>query len=197
MKKFSPDPAEMNVYSRAVIPHAFAKNPGAVPAVIFDAGHGGIDSGATGPFGKEKDAALDVVLRAKKLLEDSGYEVRWTRTSDVLIPVEKRAEFANHHSNALFVSVHFNKGNSGVASGLKTYCLAPRGVLSMDEENRSYSDYVLHPGHKRDPANIALATTVHAALVRNLRLTDRGVKRARFVVIKNITIPGILVEGGS
>ena len=66
----------------------------------------------------------------------------------------------------------------------------------MDEENLSYSDYVQHPGHANDPANIALATTVHAALVRNLGLTDRGVKRARFVVVKNVTIPGILIEGG-
>ena len=66
----------------------------------------------------------------------------------------------------------------------------------MDEENLSYSDYVQHRGHANDPANVALATTVHAALVRNLGLTDRGVKRARFVVIKNVTIPGILIEGG-
>jgi N-acetylmuramoyl-L-alanine amidase len=66
----------------------------------------------------------------------------------------------------------------------------------MDEENLSYSDYVQHAGHANDPANIALATTVHASLVRSLGLTDRGVKRARFVVIRNVTVPGILVEGG-
>jgi N-acetylmuramoyl-L-alanine amidase len=172
------------------------KNPGNVHTVILDAGHGGIDSGATGAFGKEKDAALDVVLRAKKLLQESGYQVRCTRLTDVLIPLEKRAEFANRHANAIFVSVHFNKSNRGGASGLETYCLAPRGVPSMDEENLSYSDYVHHPGHLHDPANIALATTVHAALVRNLGLTDRGVKRARFVVVRKILIPGILIEGG-
>ncbi len=172
------------------------KNPGTVNTVILDAGHGGIDSGATGPLGKEKDAALDVVLRAKKLLQESGYQVRCTRVSDILIPLERRAQFANRHANAIFVSVHFNKSNTGGASGLETYCLAPRGVPSMDEENLSYSDYVQHRGHSHDPANIALATTVHAALVRNLGLTDRGVKRARFVVVRNISIPGILIEGG-
>ncbi|MGA7213102.1 MAG: N-acetylmuramoyl-L-alanine amidase [Terrimicrobiaceae bacterium] len=172
------------------------KNPGPVHTVILDAGHGGVDSGATGPFGKEKDAALDVVLRTKKLLQENGYQVRCTRLSDVLIPLEKRAEFANRHANAIFVSVHFNKSNTGGGSGLETYCLAPRGVPSMDEENLSYSDYVQYPGHSHDPANIALATTVHAALVRNLGLTDRGVKRARFVVVRNIMIPGILIEGG-
>ena len=98
--------------------------------------------------------------------------------------------------NAIFVSVHFNKSKFAGASGLETYCLAPRGVPSMDEENLSYSDYVQHPGHRHDPANVALATTVHAALVRNLGLTDRGVKRARFFVVRNVTIPGILIEGG-
>ena len=172
------------------------KNPGSVNTVILDAGHGGIDSGATGSLGKEKDAALDVVLRAKKLLQENGYQVRCTRINDVFIPLGRRSEFANRHGNAIFVSVHFNKSKVAGASGLETYCLAPRGVPSMDEENLSYSDYVQHPGHRHDPANVALATTVHAALVRNLGLTDRGVKRARFFVVRNVTIPGILIEGG-
>ena len=172
------------------------KNPGTVKTVILDAGHGGLDSGATGPFGKEKDAALDVVLRAKKLLQENGYQVRSTRLSDTFIPLGERTKYANRHANAIFVSVHFNKSKTGGASGLETYCLAPRGVPSMDEENLSYSDYVQHPGHRNDPANVALATTVHAALVRTLGLTDRGVKRARFVVVRNIRIPGILIEGG-
>lgn len=171
------------------------KNATAVRTVILDAGHGGHDSGARGPLGAEKDAALDVVLRAKKLLQENGYIVRCTRLTDTFIPLEKRAEFANKHTNAIMISVHFNKSNTG-GTGLETYCLAPRGVPSMDEENLRYSDFVQYPGHARDPENVALATTVHAALVRNLGLTDRGIKRARFLVIKNLKLPGILVEGG-
>lgn len=172
------------------------QNAGAVRTVVLDAGHGGHDSGARGPLGTEKDATLDVVLRAKKLLQENGYQVRCTRLTDTFVPLEKRAEFANRHANAIFVSVHFNKSNTGGGTGLETYCLAPRGVPSMDEENLRYSDFVQYPGHARDPENIALATCVHAGLVRTLGLTDRGIKRARFVVIKNITVPGILVEGG-
>ena len=122
------------------------KNPGSVNTVILDAGHGGIDGGATGSLGKEKDAALDVVLRAKKLLQENGYQVRCTRVNDAFIPLGRRAEFANRHRNAIFVSVHFNKSKFADASGLETYCLAPRGVPSMDEENLSYSDYVQHQG---------------------------------------------------
>ena len=172
------------------------KNATAVKTVVLDAGHGGHDSGARGPLGSEKDAALDVVLRAKKLLEAAGYTVRCTRTTDTFVPLEDRADFACKFTNAIFVAVHFNKSNTGGGTGLETYCLAPRGVPSMDEENLRYSDFVQYKGHARDAENTALATTVHASLVRNLGLTDRGIKRARFVVIKNISIPGILVEGG-
>jgi len=173
------------------------KSATAVRTVILDAGHGGHDSGATGPYGCEKDAALDVVLRAKKLLESNGYQVRLTRMNDTFVPLENRPELANKTANSIFVSVHFNKSNQGgSASGIETYCLAPRGVPSMDEGSLRYSDFVEHPGHARDPENVALATTVHAALVRNLHPVDRGIKRARFVVIKNVSVPGILVEGG-
>ncbi len=171
------------------------KNASAVRTVILDAGHGGHDSGARGPLGAEKDAALDVVNRARKLLLENGFQVHRTRGTDIFIPLEKRPKFANKHRNAVFVSVHFNKSKSG-GTGLETYCLAPRGVPSMDEENLRYSDFVQYPGHKRDAENVALATAVHASLVRKLGLTDRGIKRARFVVIKNATLPAILVEGG-
>lgn len=172
------------------------KNATAVRTVVLDAGHGGHDSGARGPLGAEKDAALDVVLRAKKLLEQNGYVVRCTRTTDTFIPLEQRAAFANRHTNAIFVAVHFNKSSTGGGTGIETYCLAPRGVPSMDEESLRYSDFVQYKGHARDAENTALATTIHASLVRNLGLTDRGIKRARFVVIKNISVPGILIEGG-
>lgn len=171
-------------------------NATAVKTVVLDAGHGGHDSGARGPLGAEKDACLDVVLRAKALLQQSGYQVKCTRTTDTFIPLEERAAFANRQLNAVFVSVHFNKSSTGGGTGIETYCLAPRGVPSMDEENLSYSDYKQHPGHARDAENVALATTVHAAMVRALGLPDRGIKRARFLVIKNVRIPGILVEGG-
>jgi N-acetylmuramoyl-L-alanine amidase len=168
----------------------------AVRTVILDAGHGGHDSGAVGPFGKEKAATLDVVLRAKKLLQENGYNVRLTRMTDVFIPLEKRPEMANKYPNAIFVSVHFNKSNIGGASGIETFALAPRGVPSMDEEHLRYSDFKPYPGHARDSENIALATAMHSSLLRHLRLYDRGIKRARFLVIRDIKIPGVLLEGG-
>lgn len=168
----------------------------AARTVVLDAGHGGHDAGACGPLAIEKEATLDVVLRAKKLLQESGFQVRLTRTNDTFIPLEKRAAIANKYSNAIFVSVHFNKSKQVGGTGIETFALAPRGVPSMDEENLSYSDFVAHPGHARDAENIALATAMHSSMLRNLRLVDRGIKRARFVVIRDVTIPGVLLEGG-
>ncbi len=172
------------------------KDATAVRTVILDPGHGGHDSGATGPLGREKDAALDVALRAKRLLEQNGYNVRLTRMTDVFIPLEKRAAFANKYPNAIFVSIHFNKSKSVGGTGIETYALAPRGVPSMDEENLSYSDFKAHPGHANDAENIALATAMHSSMLRHMRLFDRGIKRARFVVIRDVQIPGVLLEGG-
>lgn len=179
-----------------VLRPAKIKNAGPVRTVVLDAGHGGHDSGATGRRGYEKEAALDVVLRAKRLLEAQGYTVRLTRSRDLFIPLEQRAAYANKFPDAIFVSVHFNKSSKGTASGIETFALAPRGVPSMDEQNFSYSDLKQHPGHARDPENIALATALHSSMLRKMRLFDRGIKRARFVVIRDIRIPGVLLEGG-
>ncbi len=172
------------------------KNAAPIRTVVLDAGHGGHDSGAKGSKGIEKEAALDVVLRAKRLLEQNGYTVHLTRSRDVFVPLEERAAFANKFPNAIFISVHFNKSLTGGASGIETFALAPRGVPSMDEENFSYSDLKQHRGHARDPENIALATALHSSMLRHMRLFDRGIKRARFVVIRDIAIPGVLLEGG-
>ena len=172
------------------------KNADSVSTVILDAGHGGHDSGAKGNRGFEKEAALDVVLRARRLLLQKGYKVQLTRSNDTFIPLEKRPAIANRYRNAVFVSVHFNKSNTIGGTGIETFALAPRGVPSMDEENLRYNDIKLYPGHAHDPENVALATAMHSSMLRHMRLTDRGIKRARFAVIRHLNIPGVLLEGG-
>ncbi len=167
-----------------------------IHTIVLDAGHGGQDSGSVGIYGREKQYTLDVVLRARTLLLKAGFQVKMTRVSDVFIPLEERAAFANHFPDALFISVHFNKSSSYGGSGIETYALAPRGVPSMDEASLRYSDFKLNPGNARDAENIALAAAVHSAMCRRLPVPDRGIKRARFAVIRTIRIPGVLVEGG-
>jgi N-acetylmuramoyl-L-alanine amidase len=104
--------------------------------------------------------------------------------------------FASHQSNALFVSVHFNYGGRADAEGIETYCLAPRGVPSTNDPTLTLADFQPSLGNVRDPENIALATAMHASLITRLGVPDRGIKRARFVVLKNDANPGVLIEGG-
>jgi N-acetylmuramoyl-L-alanine amidase len=165
-----------------------------VKTVVLDAGHGGHDNGAWSPYGYEKQFTLDVVYRTKKLLEVQGYRVVLTRSSDTFIPLYDRSRIANGYENAIFISVHFNSGGAG--TGLETYTLAPRGVPSMMADGPSVSDLVQSAGNINDAQNMALATATHAAQVVRTKLYDRGIKRARFVVLRETTIPAVLLEGG-
>jgi N-acetylmuramoyl-L-alanine amidase len=167
-----------------------------VRTVVLDAGHGGYDQGAFSMLGNEKDFALDVVERARDLLTKAGFNVRLTRSADVFVPLEARAAFANRQSNAVFVSVHFNAGAREDAGGVETYSLAPRGVPSTNNANLSFADFQPCIGNTRDPENIALATAMHTALITKLGVSDRGIKRARFIVLRDCNIPGVLIEGG-
>ena len=166
-----------------------------VDTVILDPGHGGYDNGAMSAFGNEKEFALDVALRARDILQQMGFKVYMTRTSDTFIPLEDRVRYANQFSNALFISIHFNCGESD-ASGIETYTLAPRGVPSMAADGPRLSDLDPCAGNICDAENMALATATHSSLIYRSQLFDRGIKRARFVVIRDITIPGVLIEGG-
>jgi N-acetylmuramoyl-L-alanine amidase len=167
-----------------------------VRTVVLDAGHGGFDQGAQSILGSEKDFALDVVQRARDLLLRAGFNVRLTRSGDVFIPLEDRAAFANRQSSAVFVSVHFNAGAREEAGGIETYSLAPRGVPSTNSLNLTLWDLQPCLGNNRDPENIALATAMHSALITRVGGNDRGIKRARFIVLRDSNIPGVLIEGG-
>jgi N-acetylmuramoyl-L-alanine amidase len=165
-----------------------------VDTIVLDPGHGGHANGATSPYGYEKTFSLDVAQRAALLLQQAGFKVVMTRSSDVFVSLSERTAIANQYKNALFISIHFNSGGSG--TGLETYTLAPRGVPSMMSDGPRVSDLDPCLGHACDPQNIALATATHAALVVKSKMFDRGIKRARFVVIRDIQIPGVLIEGG-
>jgi N-acetylmuramoyl-L-alanine amidase len=120
--------------------------------------------------------------------------VHLTRSTDTFVGLDERVRYANQFENALFISIHFNSGGAG--TGLETYTLAPRGVPSMMADGPRISDLDNCPGNIRDAENMALATATHAALVVRSKMYDRGIKRARFVVIRDLTIPGVLIEGG-
>lgn len=177
-----------------IIRPTYIENAQGFDTVVIDAGHGGHDSGAVGPYGAEKAYTLDTCLRLEKTLKAAGYKTLLTRRTDVFLTLGERVAIANKTPRCIFVSVHYNSFGSS-AIGLETFALAPQGTATTYDELKS-SDMNNRRGNQRDSENIALATAVHANSLYKLRSVDRGVKRARYSVISGIEKPGILVEGG-
>jgi N-acetylmuramoyl-L-alanine amidase len=172
------------------------RNAHKVETVVLDPGHGGDDQGAANEWGTEKGFALDVALTAREQLQHAGFKVAMTRSSDVARSLEERVDFANRFSNAVFVSIHFNTSSGG--AGIESYALAPAGVPSnaTGENHASVSNTQAYDGNAQDQQNMALAAAIHGAVLARLSVFDRGVHHARFHVLRNIKIPGVLLEGG-
>src|SRR3954454_23554157 len=172
------------------------QNPEKVETVILDPGHGGSDNGASSSFGSEKIFTLDVALIARRELIRAGYRVEMTRATDTAVSLEERVNIANRFGRAVFVSIHFNSSAGG--NGVESYALAPEGVTSnmSSEHHVSAADVARHAGNAQDERNIALTASIHASVLSRLAAFDRGVRHARFHVLRDVKIPAVLVEGG-
>lgn len=168
-----------------------------VTTVVLDPGHGGHDRGARSSFGYEKEFALDVSSRVKAKLEKAGLKVVMTRRSDVFIPLESRPALARKWPNPIFVSIHFNSSDANTAAnGIEVFAIAPLGAPPSGQAVPRDRDRQREAGHALEPVNLVLASTVHHALLGRTASFDRGVKRARFVVLKEASMPAVLIEGG-
>jgi len=167
-----------------------------IDTVVLDPGHGGDDSGTSGPWGSEKNYTLDVALTAREHLLRAGFKVELTRSGDEAVSLEQRVAFANKFPNAVLVSIHFNSASG--ASGVESFALAPAGVASnaSTEDHPSSADTQWYQGNAQDAANIALAAAVHASILSRVSVFDRGVRHARFHVLRDVKIPAVLVEAG-
>jgi N-acetylmuramoyl-L-alanine amidase len=166
-----------------------------IHTVVLDPGHGGADTGARGLSGHvEKEWTLDVARHVASRLADAGVRVLLTRETDSTTPLEGRPAFCLAHGGDLFVSIHFNSGGP-TANGIETYCLTPAGSSSTDDANpRRRND--AQAGNRWDERNVWLAHCVHAAALGATGAADRGVRRARFEVLRDANCPAILIEGG-
>jgi len=139
--------------------------------VVVDAGHGGKDNGALRRYGgAEKQATLDVATRLAQKLRESQFHTVMTRSSDVFIPLDERADISNRQKNAIFVSIHFNDSSRRGIRGFETYY--------------------------HSPAARSLAYRIQQHLVTIPGSTNRGVKTANFRVLRNALYPAVLVECG-
>jgi len=171
--------------------------------VVLDAGHGGKDPGSRGYFKNEKEYTLKLTRLVRDILQKKGYRVVMTRNSDVFITLANRVAIANKYPSAIFVSIHFNSGQSR-ANGIETFTISPIGVPHMGRGVRARDSRAV-PGNIMGSASVALATAVHSRALlylndkrygNNFKIADRGIKHARFNVLTGIKIPAVLLEGG-
>src|SRR5438552_9017994 len=168
-----------------------------VRTVVLDPGHGGFDKGAISSYGYEKDYALDLARQLRPLLQAKGFRVIMTRESDVFVPLELRAHIANNTRDSIFVSLHFNAtDHDPAATGFEIYSLTPRGAPSTYEDNLTLAAVNIQNGGPVDTASVELSSCIYHSLLGHIGEFDRGIKRARFAVLRLTKVPAVLVEGG-
>lgn len=171
-----------------------------IRTICLDPGHGGRDTG--GMFGQsmEKQYTLPLVEELAGKLETAGFKVILTRTNDTYIELKDRPGLANRQKADLFISLHFNIGPPD-AKGVEVYCLTPAGARSTNTGKWGNfegwgNNTSLQAGNHRDGQNMLLAYQLQKSLVESLPANDRGLRRARFEVLRTATMPAVLVEGG-
>ncbi|MDR1498306.1 MAG: N-acetylmuramoyl-L-alanine amidase [Puniceicoccales bacterium] len=181
---------------------AGGRPPRRVTHVLLDPGHGGKDAGgqSIAKHLHEKNLTLDVARRLKFILERAGLRVSMTRTTDVFVPLSERPAMAARVGADLFVSIHFNAlSASPSAAGIETYALAPAGQYATNDSRRATSGNNLNAreiGHAFNTWNTLLSYQIQSNLIRKTPAIDRGLRRARFVVLKDAPVPATLVECG-
>ncbi|MGE7020660.1 N-acetylmuramoyl-L-alanine amidase [Solibacillus cecembensis] len=152
------------------------ENPVKDRVIIIDPGHGGKDPGTIGGQAVEKTIVFKVSQLVKQKLEADGASVLMTRQGDTYPSLDDRHKFATDKYGEMFVSIHANSATNTSAKGTETYY----SVTSNENEKE----------------DLVLATNINNEIVKNVGMSNRGVKRADFVVIKNLKIPAVLVELG-
>ncbi|MFC4777624.1 N-acetylmuramoyl-L-alanine amidase [Paenibacillus sp. GCM10023252] len=167
----TPSPAPTATPTASPTPTPIPSVPPGVYKVVIDAGHGGTDPGAKSVNGRwEKEFNLAVTLKVKALLDkETKIKPLLTRSNDTFIELANRVKFAETNKANLFISIHANSYNPDI-NGTETYY------------NRANSK--------------AFATVMHKHLLKGTGLRDRSVRQAAFKVIKETTMPAILLEAG-
>jgi len=183
----------------AVRPLAFPQKWSAkrITTICLDPGHGGKDTGNRVGWHYEKIYTLALAAEVRDQLKRAGFNVFMTRTRDTRVDLPDRPALANRRGADLFVSLHFNATPTGKneVEGPQTYCITPVGASSTDAQGEG-SNHGPTPANRVEQRSLLLAYQIQKSLVKNLGAEDRGVRRARFAVLRDATMPAILIEGG-
>lgn len=142
--------------------------------IAIDPGHGGHDAGAVGHGYAEKTATLAISKYANNYFRNASMKTMMTRTTDKYVGLSERARMANRAGANLFISVHINSAGNDSATGLETY----------------------HFSVSNSSSKGALATYIQHRMLEAWNLRDRGVKAANFAVLRETSMPAVLVEAG-
>lgn len=191
--------------------------------VVIDAGHGGHDPGAIGKISKEKNINLKVALKLGNLIKQNCNDVKvvYTRSKDVFIPLDRRAEITNNAKADLFISIHTNAlANNRTAKGASTWTLGlAKSDANLEVAKRENSVILYEDDYKTRYAgfnpnsaesyiifefmqdkymeqSVHLASLVQKQFRHHCKRVDRGVHQAGFLVLKASAMPSILVELG-
>lgn len=193
-----------------------------INTVVIDPGHGGHDPGCLGGQSKEKHIALAVAKKLASAMKKKypGVRVILTRDKDVFIPLYERAAIANRNKADLFISIHCNYITGSKATrGSETYVMGLHTAdHNLDVAKRENASILLEENYEKnydfDPnspeghitlsmyqnayleQSILFANMVEDKFFRKAQRKSRGVKQAGFVVLKETTMPSVLVETG-
>ncbi len=190
--------------------------------VVIDPGHGGYDPGVVSGNVKEKDLVLAVGLLLGEKIRNAYPDVNivYTRSRDIFIPLHARASLATRHKADLFLSIHANGVSQSSVRGTETFTLGlhrsqenlevakkENSVILLEEDyttnyegfnpNETES-YIMFENIQAEYQNqsIDLAARIQEELTRRVRLSNRGVKQAGFLVLRQTSMPSALVEIG-
>jgi len=172
--------------------------PGArIKTVCLDPGHGGKDPGNRVGSNLEKTYTLELAEEVRDELTGAGLKVTLTRSTDTFLELPTRPELARRRNADLFVSLHFNSADNSRNSvrGAEVYCLTPAGVSSTNARGEG-GGAGWFPGNRFNEKNLFLAYQVQKSVTKSLGLEDRGVRRARFAVLRDALMPAVLIEAG-
>lgn len=191
--------------------------------VVIDPGHGGHDPGAVGKRGKEKNINLNVALKVGRLIQNNCNNVKviYTRRTDIFIPLDHRAQIANNAKADLFISIHTNSIARGrTVRGAETYTLGLHRteenlevakkensvILIEDNYQQRYAGFNPNSAEsyiifeflqdKNMEKSVKLATHIQKQFRNTAQRIDKGVHQAGFLVLRETSMPSVLVELG-
>jgi len=175
-----PPPAPAPLPKATPAPKVAVSLPKKSAKVVLDAGHGGKDPGAHSKkeHYEEKQLTLVTTKLVQKYLEEMGYHVLLTRENDSFLELSARAEKANSAKADLFVSIHYNFCEAKEVEGIEIF----------------YYQDAKNPG--RVTASKKLGREVLSRIVKHTGAESRGVKPGNLAVVRETTMPAILIEGG-